>query len=98
MHDVIRPSDPSDRCGALWRAGAGDYGVFARRLSGVDSAGVCRCGGGDVAGSSDGAAGIVRRTDRHHELSDCVVNHRLRLVRRSHRTADKTVRLESESS
>src|ERR1051325_5344429 len=37
-HDIIRSFDFAFGGGAVWRARAGDYGIFTRRLSGIDRA------------------------------------------------------------
>src|SRR4051794_13635952 len=65
LYDVIRSADLADSRGALWGAGAGDYRLFPRWLSSVDSTWFRRRCDRDVARSNDGPAGTICRTNRY---------------------------------
>src|ERR1041384_5771899 len=87
-YDVIGSADLAVGGGTLWSVGTGDHGFFARWLPGFDSAWLCRRRGWYVVSSRDGFTGALCCTDRHDQLSDRVVHHRLRPVRRSDRIAN----------
>lgn len=95
IYDVIGSADLATGGGNLWSARTGDHRVFAWWLPGVDSAWFCRCRRRYVVISNDGSTGALCCSDRHDQLSDSVVNYRLRLVRRHNRIANKAPSLNS---
>src|ERR1044072_646535 len=74
----------------MWLARSGDFGILARCLPRIDSAWICWRRGGHVAGAKDGPSGAVCRADRHDQLPDRLVNHRLRAVRGDYCATNKT--------
>ena len=77
-------------CGALGQAITG----FSRGGCLVSIAlGFVGAVAGYVAGSNDGSAGTLCRTDRHDQLPNRVVNYRFRAVRGNHYVTNKTLLL-----
>src|SRR5215510_1368220 len=67
--------------GSVWIYWPVDQRLFARRMSGLDCAGLYRRCDWDLVGASAASAGTVSDPHRHDRVSDHMVNYRSRVVR-----------------